>query len=602
MSDKFDLDEEIEEKPFNIKLLQRTLNYFSPYKKSMAVVSVLLIVGLVAGLLDPLFIRSAIDEGIMKSDISIITRVGLILLGLYIINFVSAYLRIKIVNKVSQGIIFDIRKQLFEHIQSLSFKFFDGRPAGKIISRITNDVQAISDLISNGLATMISESLVIVGILIIIFTIDFKLSLMAVSVIPFLVLILARLKPKSEKAWSKTRKTVANINANLNETLQGIRVIQAFSRQKHNISKFDMINKENYKSHIVAICIELLFWPLVELIGLLGTCVVIWYGARQVINGEQTVGTIVAFINYLWRFWSPLSALSKVYSQVLSAMASSERIFQIIDTPAEIMDSSHAVDVDNVQGHIKFENVTFGYNPEERMVLHNISFEAKPGEIIALVGPTGAGKSSIINLLMRFYDPVDGRILVDGHDIRDVKIASLRSQIGMVLQESFIFSGTIRENILYGKLDAVPEEIMDAAKATKVLNFAEKFKDGFETQVEERGAKLSSGQRQLLAFARALVSNPRILILDEATSSVDTETERHIQEALRTMFSGRTSIVIAHRLSTIEHADKIIVVDDGRIVEQGKHEELIANKGMYYRLYLKQFQDEDLDQSSEISA
>jgi ATP-binding cassette subfamily B multidrug efflux pump len=318
-----------------------------------------------------------------------------------------------------------------------------------------------------------------------------------------------------------------------------------------------------------------------------------WFGARQVISGEYSIGTIVAFTNYVWRFWAPLSAISRVYSQILSAMASADRIFHILDTSPEIEDAPEAIELEDIKGHIEFRNVTFGYNPEERMVLHNISFKAEPGQVIALVGPTGAGKTSIINLLMRFYDPVEGSILVDGHDIRDIKISSLRSQVGMVLQESFIFSGTIRENILFGKLDATEEEIIEVSKATKVLNFVERFPQGFDTEVEERGARLSSGQRQLLAFARALIAGPKILILDEATSSVDTETERHIQEAMKTLFAGRTSIVIAHRLSTIEHADKILVIDDGMIVEEGTHSELLEKKGVYYNLYLKQFQDED---------
>jgi ATP-binding cassette subfamily B protein len=388
----------------------------------------------------------------------------------------------------------------------------------------------------------------------------------------------------------------------LNETLQGIRVIKAFSRQKHNIRKFEKINMENYRANISAVALDNILWPSVDLIGALGTCVVIWYGAGQIIAEGQTIGTVVAFINYLWRFWAPLSAISRVYSQVLSAMASADRIFGIMDTPAEISDDPDAVELGPIKGYIEFDDVTFGYNPEERMVLHNISFAAKPGEIIALVGPTGAGKSSIINLLMRFYDSVEGSILVDGNDIRKVKTSSLRSQVGMVLQDSFIFSGTINDNIRYGKLDATDEEILKVAKATKVANMAERFTEGFNTEVEERGARLSSGQRQLLAFARALIANPRILILDEATSSVDTETERYIQEALKTLFYGRTSIVIAHRLSTIEHADKILVIDDGRIVEEGTHAELLAEKGMYYKLYLKQFQDEESEEPEEITA
>jgi ATP-binding cassette subfamily B multidrug efflux pump len=586
MSYKYDIDEEIEEQPFNLKLFIRTLKYFNPYKKEVLLVSFFLLTGLAAGLLEPLFVRTAIDKGMLKGDFKVIVNVGVALLGLYLISFISQYIRIKLVNATTQGMIYNIRKETFEHIQSLSFEFFDGRPAGKIISRITNDVQAISTLVSGGLATMISESIAVIGILIIIFSLNFKLSLMAISVLPLLIFALVKIKPTSEKAWTKTRKTVANINANLNETLQGIRVIQAFSREKHNIRNFNKINKENYTANMKAITIELFLWPTVEMAGLLGSCFVIWYGARQVITGEQSLGTVVAFINYLWRFWSPLSAISKVYSQILNAMASSERIFRIMDTKPQVIDSDESIELQKINGNIVFDNVTFGYNPEEKMVLNNISFEAKAGEMIALVGSTGAGKTSIINLLMRFYDPVEGRILIDGHNIKDIKIASLRKQVGIVLQDSFLFSGTIRDNIKYGKLDATEEEVMEAARATRVDHFAERFFKGYDTEVEERGGRLSAGQRQLLAIARALIAKPKIIILDEATSSVDTETEKYIQEALKTLFNERTSIVIAHRLSTIVHADKILVIDEGRIIEQGKHDELLQKRGKYYQLHL----------------
>ncbi|HHW31805.1 MAG TPA: ABC transporter ATP-binding protein [Clostridiaceae bacterium] len=591
MSNIYDIDEEIKEQPFNLKLLIRTFKYISPYKKELILITFLLITSLAAGLLEPLFIKTAIDNGMEKGNFSVIMKTGFTLLGLYLVSFVSQRIRIKLINSTTQGMIYNIRKELFEHIQTLSFEFFDGRPVGKIMSRITNDVQAISDLVSGGLATLISESIAVIGILIIIFSLNFKLSLMAVSVLPILIFVLVKIKPTSERAWTKTRRTVAAINANLNETLQGIKVIQAFSREKHNIKKFEQINRDNYKANVRAIIIEMFIWPTVEMAGLLGSCFVIWYGARQVINGEQSIGTVVAFINYLWRFWAPLSAISKVYSQVLSAMASSERIFGILDTKPKIVDKTGAFELQEIEGSIVFDNVSFGYNPDEKMVLNNISFSVKPGEMVALVGPTGAGKTSIINLLMRFYDPIEGRILIDGYDIKDIKIASLRKQMGLVLQDSFLFSGTIMENIKYGKLDATEEEVMEAARATRVDLFVERFKDGYYTEIEERGAKLSSGQRQLLAFARALIAKPRILILDEATSSVDTETEKHIQDALKTLFEGRTSIVIAHRLSTIEHADKILVIDDGRIIEEGRHSELLQKKGKYYELYLNQFQD-----------
>jgi len=591
MANIYDADEDLEKQSFDFKLFVRTMKYIRPYWKNVLVMSAMVLTGLIINLVEPLIVRYIVDEGMMKKDLAVIIKMGAVLLIISIAGLIGGRIRINAVNRTTQGLIYDIRKEVFEHTQELSFRFFDGRPAGKIISRITNDVQAISDFVNTGIVSFISEIISIIGIIVIIFMINYKLALITVTVVPVFILLLALLKNASENAWTMTRRTIANINANMNETLQGMRVIQAFSRQKHNIERFEKINRENYKSHMHATVIQLLSWPLVEFVGMAGTCGVVWLGAGMIARNATSLGTLVAFTNYIWRLWAPLSALSKVYNQALSAMASSERIFQVLDTKPEIADSPDAIELEDIKGEIEFRNVNFGYNPEERMVLRGISFKVNPGEVVALVGPTGAGKTSIINLLMRFYDPVEGSIMVDGHDMRNIRISSFRKKVSMVLQDSFIFSGSIKDNILYGKPDARDEEILEAARITKVLDFAERFPEGFETDVEERGSKLSSGQRQLLAFARALVANPRILILDEATSSVVTETERHIQDALKTLLKGRTSVVIAHRLSTIEHADKIIVIDEGRIIEEGTHKELLDKRGAYYRLYLKQFQD-----------
>ncbi|NLC69567.1 MAG: ABC transporter ATP-binding protein [Clostridiaceae bacterium] len=591
MANIYDADEDLEKQSFDFKLFVRTMKYIRPYWKNVLVMSAMVLTGLIINLVEPLIVRYIVDEGMMKKDLAVIIKMGAVLLIISIAGLIGGRIRINAVNRTTQGLIYDIRKEVFEHTQELSFRFFDGRPAGKIISRITNDVQAISDFVNTGIVSFISEIISIIGIIVIIFMINYKLALITVTVVPVFILLLALLKNASENAWTMTRRTIANINANMNETLQGMRVIQAFSRQKHNIERFEKINRENYKSHMHATVIQLLSWHLVEFVGMAGTCGVVWLGAGMIARNATSLGTLVAFTNYIWRLWAPLSALSKVYNQALSAMASSERIFQVLDTKPEIADSPDAIELEDIKGEIEFRNVNFGYNPEERMVLRGISFKVNPGEVVALVGPTGAGKTSIINLLMRFYDPVEGSIMVDGHDMRNIRISSFRKKVSMVLQDSFIFSGSIKDNILYGKPDARDEEILEAARITKVLDFAERFPEGFETDVEERGSKLSSGQRQLLAFARALVANPRILILDEATSSVDTETERHIQDALKTLLKGRTSVVIAHRLSTIEHADKIIVIDEGRIIEEGTHKELLDKRGAYYRLYLKQFQD-----------
>jgi ATP-binding cassette subfamily B protein len=404
-----------------------------------------------------------------------------------------------------------------------------------------------------------------------------------------MVWIVARLRPAMESAWRNVRKANSNINANLNETLTGIRVTQAFCREAVNTEKFGGLNNAYYDQFMKAIKIEILIWPLVDIFGAIGTSLVLWVGAGMVIRGELSIGYVVAFTDYLWRFWEPISAISRVYSRVLSAMASAERIFEYLDAKPEIMDVPDALPLPTVRGDVRFEDVSFRYEDSDKTVLHNVSFHVEPGQMVAFVGPTGAGKTSILNLLMRFYDPQEGRVLVDGHDLRGVQLASLRSQVALVLQDSFLFTGSIADNIRYGRIEATDEEIVRVAQAVQVDKFVQRFEDGYGHQVNERGGRLSVGQRQLISFARALLSDPRILILDEATSSVDTQTENVIQQAMHTLLEDRTAIIIAHRLSTIQRADRIFVIEDGRIVEQGTHDELLANGGHYAHLYRRQF-------------
>jgi ATP-binding cassette subfamily B multidrug efflux pump len=417
--------------------------------------------------------------------------------------------------------------------------------------------------------------------------------------LPLLAVLFFYLRPMMESAWMNVRKTLANINANLNETISGIRVIQAFSREDFNVRRFGRINEMNRRITMRAFRLEMLTWPSIDFIGVVGTCLVIWYGALQVIRGAISLGYVMAFVNYQWRFWGPLSAISKVYSQVLSAMASAERVFEFLDTEPEIQNAPDAEPLPSIRGQVRFEHVSFRYEKDDRLVLRDINLAVEPGQVVALVGPTGAGKTSIVNLLMRFYDPTEGRVLVDGHELRQVTIESLRSQMAVVLQESFLFSGTIGDNIRYSRSDATLEEVERAAAAVRLDKFIESLPDGYDTEVQERGGRLSVGQRQLVAFARALLADPRVLILDEATSSVDTQTERLIQQALETLLQGRTAFIIAHRLSTVEHADRIIVLDDGRIVEEGTHHQLLARRGLYHRLYLTQFAGQRLLEAEE---
>jgi ATP-binding cassette, subfamily B, multidrug efflux pump len=485
--------------------------------------------------------------------------------------------------------LFDLRQQLFDHLQWLSLRFYDGRPVGRIMARVTNDVDAINNLINSGLVTIIQQVVSLVGIVVVMFGLNWRLALLGFAVVPGMVWIVVRLRPTLETSWRNVRKANSNINANLNESISGIRVTQAFVREGVNQTKFDELNNAYYSTFMRAIKIEVLFWPLVDVFGLAGTCLVMFVGSGMVMRGELTIGYIMAFTDYLWRFWEPISAISRVYSRVLSAMASAERIFEYLDTQPEIVDSPNAHNLPAIEGEVQFENVTFRYTDGDRDVLHDISLRVRPGQTVALVGPTGAGKTSIINLLMRFYDPQEGRVLVDGHDLRDVLVPSLRQQVALVLQDSFLFSGTIADNIRYSRADATEEDIVRVAKAVQVDKFVERFSDGYKHEVNERGTRLSVGQRQLISFARALLADPKILILDEATSSVDTQTESMVQQAMHTLLEGRTAIIIAHRLSTIQRADCIFVIQDGRIVEQGTHDTLLAQGGHYANLYRRQF-------------
>ncbi|MBW7456400.1 ABC transporter ATP-binding protein/permease [Paenibacillus sepulcri] len=586
--------DELEEKPFNRQYMKRLIKYLLPYKRILSIVVLIVLVNMALSLAEPLLLGYLIDEGILKKDFTIIYWIGGVLLGIRLLGWLFGYLDTRMINFTGQRILFDLRQQLFNHLQTLSFRFFDGRPAGKIMSRITNDTNAIGELINGGLITMVMEFTHLIGIVAILLWMDWKLALLSFITMPLLYLIIVVLQPKIEGSWSRSRKTMSAINGNLNETIQGIRVIQAFSRQKENNRRFDKLNSNNKQAFMRAITLESTVWPSVEMIGMIGTCIVIWFGAREVMNDALTLGFLMAFINYLWRFWGPLSALSKVYSQVLSAMASAERIFEILDTDPEVADRTNAKPMKPIRGEVVFENVGFRYGDDKPQVLRDVNLRIKPGQRVALVGPTGAGKSTIVNLLMRFYDTTEGRILIDGEDVKGVTLDSLRRQMGIVLQDSFIFSGTIEENLRYGNEDASDEALRRAAENVRIDRFVSQFADGYQTQVEERGSKLSVGQRQLLAFGCVLLSDPRILILDEATSSVDTETEQHIQAALQTVLEGRTAFIIAHRLSTIRDADLILVVQNGTISEQGTHEELIAAGGLYRKLYTTQF---DMQQS-----
>lgn len=585
---EWDQDTDADEKPFNMGYMKRMLKYLAPYRKLMTWVVIIVLINMLLSLSEPIILAYIIDKGIIAKNYNIIYILSGVLLGIRLIGWLFGWMHTRWINFTGQRILFDLRQQLFNHLQTLTFRFFDGRPAGKIMSRITNDTNAIGELINGGLITIVMEFTHLVGIIVILFWMDWQLAILSFIMLPLLYFIIAKLRPKIEGSWSRSRSTMSAINGNLNETIQGIRVIQAFSRQEKNNEKFNGINTRNKQAFMRAIKLESTVYPLVEMIGMLGTCIVVYYGAIRVLDNAITLGFIMAFINYLWRFWGPLSALSKVYSQLLSAMASAERIFEVLDAEPEVKNSKAAKDIPSIQGAVAFENVSFRYEDSKPDVLHNISFQVKPGQRVALVGPTGAGKSTIVNLLMRFYDSTSGTVRIDGMDVKEATLESLRKQMGIVLQDSFIFAGTVEQNMRYGNENATDEQLQKAGESVRLDRVIAKLSDGYGTELEERGSKLSVGQRQLLAFGRVLLSDPRILILDEATSSVDTETEQHIQEALQTLLAGRTAFIIAHRLSTIRDADLILVVEDGRIAEQGSHEALMKHGGIYSNLVLTQ--------------
>lgn len=583
---KYDEDEEIESE-FNLEQFKRLLKYLNPYKKQMFITLILMLLSSIAGLLGPYLVKVAIDTEIPNKNIQMLTILSLIFLFTIFITGICLKYKIRIMSYIGNKIVVDLRKDLFEHLQKLPFDYYDNRPHGKILVRVVNYVNSLSDLLSNGLINLVTDTFSLVVILVFMFAISPVLTLYCMAGLPVLIGVIFGLKKIQRHAFQIYSNKQSNMNAYIHESIIGMKVTQAFAREDENLKLFEGVSDDYRQSWYKSVKLQLLLWPAVDNISVLTISLVYIIGVASIGKGI-TVGVLVAFIGYIWRFWAPITNIANFYNSLVMTTAYIERIFETMDEKVTIHNRKNAVSISNITGKLEFKSVSFGYDGTEN-ILSNVSFIVNPGETVAFVGPTGAGKSTIINLISRFYDVNKGAVLLDGRDIRQIKLKSLRQNMGIMQQDTFVFSGTIIENIRYGKLDASEEEVINAAKLAFAHEFIMKLDKGYYTEITERGARLSAGEKQLLALARAFLADPKLLILDEATSSLDTKTEILVQEGIKTLLKGRTSFIIAHRLSTIKSADKIMYVDNGNIIETGTHDELIRKKGAYYELYMSQY-------------